>query len=51
MRELTARLDYQDYRLSIEDKTLRIAVLGNEWIELKLMWYSFLDKYFNGSWN
>ena len=40
LRKLTARLDYQDYRLDIESKILRIAVLNNEWIELKLLWYS-----------
>ena len=50
LRKLTARLDYQDYMLDINNKTLRIAVLDNEWVELKLLWYSYLDKYFNGSW-
>ena len=29
---------------------MRIAVLNNEWVELKLQWYSYLDKYFNGEW-
>ena len=43
MRKLTARLD-------INNKTLRIAVIDNECVELKLLWYSYLDKYFNGSW-
>ena len=50
LRKLTARLDYQDYRLDIESKILRIAVLNNEWIELKLQWYSYLDRYFNSEW-
>jgi len=50
LRKLTARLDYQDYRLDVESKILRIAVLNNEWIELKLLWYSYLDRYFNGEW-
>ncbi|RLF22078.1 MAG: transposase [Thermoprotei archaeon] len=50
LRKLTARLDYQDYKLDVNSKTLRIAVLNNEWIELKLQWYSYLDKYFNGEW-
>ena len=50
LRKLTARLDYQDYRLDINDRVLRIAVLDNEWVELKLQWYSYLDRYFNGAW-
>jgi len=50
LRKLTARLDNQDYRLDLDSKTLRIAVLNNEWIELKLLWYSYLDKYFNSEW-
>ena len=50
MKKLTARLDYQDYRLDIKNKILRVAVLNNEWIELKLLWYEYLDKYFKGKW-
>ena len=49
LRKLTARLDYQDYRLDIKNKILRVAVLNNEWIELKLLRYEYLDKYFKGS--
>ncbi len=37
-------------KLDINNKTLRIVVLNNEWIELKLRWYSYLDRYFNGEW-
>ena len=29
---------------------MRIVVLNNEWIELKLQWYKHLDRYFNGEW-
>jgi putative transposase len=29
---------------------LRVAVLSNQWVELKLKWYRYLDKYLNGSW-
>jgi len=29
---------------------LRIAVLNNEWVELRLQWYGYLDKYFNSNW-
>ncbi len=50
LRKLTARLDHQDYRLDLNSKVLRVAVLNNEWIELKLIWYSHLDKYFNNTW-
>jgi len=50
LRKLTARLDYQDYKLDIDNKILRIAVLYNEWVELKLLWYSYLERYFNCSW-
>jgi len=50
LRKLTARLDQWDYRLDLNSKTMRIAVLNNEWVELKLQWYSYLDKYFNGEW-
>ncbi len=47
LRKLTARLDYQDYKLDLSSKTIKVAVLNNEWVELKLQWYSYLDKYFN----
>ena len=50
LRKLTARLDYQDYRLDLNNKVLRVAVLDNEWNELKLQWYDYLNKYFNGEW-
>ncbi len=50
LRKLTARLDQWDYKLDLNSKTMRIAVLNNKWVELKLQWYSYLDKYFNGSW-
>jgi putative transposase len=29
---------------------LRIAVLNNQWVELRLKWYKYLDKYLDGSW-
>ena len=31
-------------------KTIKIAVLHDKWIELKLKWYSYLNKYLDGSW-
>ena len=50
LRKLTARLDYQDYKLDMQNKVLRIAVLNNKWVELKLIWYTYLDRYFDSSW-
>ena len=50
LKKLTARLDHQDYKLDVNTKTLKIAVLNNEWVELKLLWYSYLEGYFNSSW-
>ena len=49
LKKLTARLDYQDYKLVLNSKT-KVAVLNNECVELKLQWYSYLDKYFNSEW-
>ena len=50
LKKLTARLDYQDYKLDINNKILRIAILNNKWIELKLQWYNYLNKYFSREW-
>ena len=50
LKRLTARLDYQDYKLNLEDKTLSVAILNDEWVKLKLIWYKRLDNYFNGEW-
>ncbi len=50
LRKLTARLDNQDYRLDLNSMTLRIVVLNNEWVELKLVWYSYLNRYLNSEW-
>ena len=50
LRKLTARLDYQDYKLDVKSRVLSIAVLNGEWVKLNLLWYSYLDKYFNSSW-
>ena len=50
LRKLTARLDYEDYKLDLKGKMLRIAVLSGEWVELKLQWYNYLNKYLDGSW-
>ena len=50
LRRLTARIHPLDYKIDLKAKVLRIAVLNDEWIELKLKWYDYLDKYLNGSW-
>jgi len=50
LKKLTARIHPLDYRIDFSAKTLRIAVLNNEWVKLKLKWYRYLDKYLDGSW-
>jgi len=50
LRKLTARLDRWDYKLDFNNKVLKVAVLNDEWVELRLQWYSYLDKYLDGSW-
>ena len=50
LKKLTARLDSQDYKINFSDKTIRIAVLNDKWVELKLVWYDYLNKYLDGSW-
>jgi len=47
---LTIRIHQLDYRVDFSAKVLRVAVLNDEWVELKLKWYKYLDKYLNGSW-
>jgi putative transposase len=50
LKKLTARIHTLDYKLDLDKKTLRVAVLHGKWVELKLKWYSYLDKYLDGSW-
>ncbi len=50
LKRLTARLGLQDYRFDPETKTLRIAVLNGEWVELRLEWYTYLDRYLDDTW-
>jgi len=50
LKKLTARIHTLDYRLDLNTKTIKIAVLHGKWIELKLEWYSYLNKYLDGSW-
>jgi len=50
LKKLTARIHTLDYRLDLDKKTIKIAVLHDKWINLKLKWYSYLNKYLDGSW-
>jgi len=50
LKKLTARIHPLDYKIDLKAKALRIAVLDDEWVELKLKWYSYLDEYLDGSW-
>jgi len=50
LRRLTARISTYVYRVDFNTKTLRVAVLNGYWVELKLKWYSYLDKYLDSSW-
>jgi putative transposase len=50
LKKLTARIHPLDYKIDFSAKVLRVAVLNDEWVELKLKWYSHLDKYLDGSW-
>ena len=49
-KKLTARIHTLDYKLDLDKKTIKIAVLYDKWVELKLEWYSHLNKYLDGSW-
>jgi putative transposase len=50
LRRLTARVHTLDYKLDLETKTIKVAVLHDRWVVLKLRWYSYLDRYLDGSW-
>jgi putative transposase len=50
LKKLTARIHSLDYKIDFSAKVLRVAVLNDEWVELKLKWYKYLDRYLNGSW-
>jgi putative transposase len=50
LKKLTARIHPLDYKIDFSTKTLRIAVLNDQWVELRLKWYKYLDKYLDGSW-
>jgi len=50
LKKLTARIHTLDYRLDLDKKTIKIAVLHDKRVELKLKWYSYLNKYLDSSW-
>jgi len=50
LKKLTARIHPLDYKIDFSAKVLRVAVLNDEWVELKLKWYNYLNKYLDGSW-
>jgi len=50
LKKLTARIHPLDYKIDLSAKVLRLAVLNDEWVELELKWYDYLDKYLDGSW-
>jgi putative transposase len=50
LKKLTTRIHSLDYKIDFNTKTLRIAVLQDRWVELRLKWYGYLDKYLGGSW-
>jgi len=50
LRSLTARIHPLDYKIDLNTKALKLAVLDGEWVELRLKWYAHLDKYLDGSW-
>jgi len=49
LKKLTARISTYDYKVDFNAKTLRVAVLSDRWVEVKLKWYSYLGKYLNSS--
>jgi len=50
LKRLTARIHPLDYKIDFSAKVLKVAVLNDEWVELKLKWYNYLNKYLDGSW-
>jgi len=50
LKKLTARIHPLDYKIDLKAKALRLAVLNDEWVESRLKWYDYLDKYLDGSW-
>jgi len=51
LRRLTARIHQLDYKVNFKSKTLRVAVLNDCWVELKLKLHKHLDRYLDGLWS
>jgi len=51
LRRLTARISTYDYRVDFNAKVLRVAVLNNRWVELKLKLHKHLARYLDGPWS
>ena len=50
LRKLTARISTYDYRVDFNTGTLRVAVLNNHWVELRLKLHKHLGRYLDSSW-
>jgi putative transposase len=50
LRRLTVRVHPLDYKIDFSAEVLRVVVLNDQWVELKLKWYNYLDKYLDESW-
>jgi putative transposase len=50
LKKLTARIHPLDYKIDLKAKALWLVALDDEWVELELKWYDYLDKYLEGSW-
>ena len=50
LRRLTARVSTYDYRVDFNTGTLRVAVLNNHWVELRLKLHKHLGRYLDSSW-
>jgi len=51
LRRLTARISKYDYGVDFNVKVLRVAVLNNHWVELKLKLHKHLARYLDSSWS
>ena len=50
LRKLTARISTYDYKVDINTGALRVAIMNNRWVELRLKPHKHLSKYLDGSW-
>ena len=50
LRRLTARLHPYDYRVDVRSRTLKVAILNGEWVELRLLGVKRLDRFLTDGW-